>query len=73
MISDPQGTAQTVRWPCKSIILLIQYFEHPTEVQQKSVDRLLTCNMRSVYKMSFLSQHFKVGSMLFQRCVSKLK
>ena len=31
-----QGTAQTVRWPCEPIILLIKLFEGPIEVQLNS-------------------------------------
>ena len=31
-----QGTAQTVMWPCKPIILSIGYLEDPTEVLLKS-------------------------------------
>ena len=27
-----QGTPQTVRWSCEAIILLIVYFQGPTEV-----------------------------------------
>ena len=30
------GTAQTVRWPCIPITLLIGHFESPTEVQLNS-------------------------------------
>ena len=30
------GTLPTVRWPCKPIILSIDYFEDPTEVQLNS-------------------------------------
>ena len=32
-----QGTAQTVRWPCKLIILSIGHFQGPTEVQLKGL------------------------------------
>ena len=28
-----QGIAQTLRWPCEPIILSIEHFEGPTEVQ----------------------------------------
>ena len=31
-----QGIAQTVRWPCEAIILLIGHFKGPTEVQLNS-------------------------------------
>ena len=30
------GTAQTVRWPCEPIILLIGHFRGPTKVQLNS-------------------------------------
>ena len=31
-----QGTAETVRWPCELVILWIEHFEGPTEVQLNS-------------------------------------
>ena len=30
------GTLQTVRWPCEPIILSIEHFEGPTEIQLNS-------------------------------------
>ena len=33
---DVQGIAQTLRWSCEPIILLIGHFEGPTEVQLNS-------------------------------------
>ena len=36
-----QGTAQTVMWPCKPIILSIGYLEDPTEVLLKISEIML--------------------------------
>ena len=32
MKGTTQGTAQTVRWPVKPIILWIRHFKHPAEI-----------------------------------------
>ena len=39
-----QGIDQTIKWPCKSIILSIGHFECPSEV------RLLASNFKTVWK-----------------------
>ena len=43
-----QGTAQTVRWPGQEIILLIEHFEGPTEVQLNSGERLVASDQEVV-------------------------